>query len=56
MSAARISNRPVFVLRELVDSMRLNQIVLPGQTYLQNLVRRALALLGVTGGLKAQSN
>jgi len=43
MSAARISTRPVFVLRELVDSMRLNRIVLPGYTYLQDVVRRALA-------------
>jgi len=43
MSAARISTRPVFVLRELVDFMRLNRIVLPGYTYLQDVVRRALA-------------
>ena len=43
MFAARISTRPVFVLRELADFMRLNRIVLPGYTYLQDVVRRALA-------------
>lgn len=44
LSAARISSRPLYVLRDLVDHMRHKRIVLPGYTYLQNLVRRALTL------------
>ena len=43
LSAARMSSRPVYVLRDLVDHMRQNRIVMPGYTYLQDLVRRALA-------------
>jgi len=43
LSAARISSRPVYVLRDLVDHMRQNRIIMPGYTYLQDLVRRALA-------------
>ncbi|MDA0681538.1 MAG: Tn3 family transposase [Proteobacteria bacterium] len=42
VAAARISSRPVYVLRDLVDHMRQTRIVLPGYTYLQDLVRRAL--------------
>ena len=41
--AVRISSRPVYVLRELVDLLRRERIVLPGYTYLQDLVREALA-------------
>ena len=40
LSAARISSRPVYVLRDLVDHMRQTRIVLPGYTYLQDMVRR----------------
>lgn len=43
LSAARISSRPVYVLRDLIDFLRQNRIVLPGYTYLQDVVRRALA-------------
>jgi len=41
--AARISSRPVYVLRELVDLLRRERVVLPGYTFLQDLVREALA-------------
>ena len=41
--AARISSRPVYVLRELVNLLRRERVVLPGYTILQNLVRGALA-------------
>jgi hypothetical protein len=40
--AARISSRPVYVLRELVDLLRRERVVLPGYTILQNIVRAAL--------------
>jgi hypothetical protein len=40
--AARLSSRPVYVLRELVDLLRRERIVLPGYTILQNMVRGAL--------------
>jgi len=40
---ARISSRPVYVLRELVDLLRRERVVLPGYTILQNVVRGALA-------------
>jgi len=40
--AARISSRPVYVLRELVDLLRRERVVLPGYTILQNTVRGAL--------------
>ena len=43
LSAARISSRPLYVLRDLVDHLRRQRIVLPGYTYLQDVVRRALA-------------
>jgi TnpA family transposase/CheY-like chemotaxis protein len=43
LAAARISSRPVYVLRELVDYLRQQRIVLPGYTYLQDLVRQALS-------------
>ena len=43
LEAARISSRPVYVLRDLVDYLRQQRIVLPGYTYLQDVVRRALA-------------
>jgi hypothetical protein len=34
LSAARISSRPVYVLRDLVDHLRRQRIVLPGYAYL----------------------
>ena len=40
--AARISSRPVYVLRELIDHLRHRRIVLPGYTFLQDVVSRAL--------------
>jgi hypothetical protein len=40
--AARISSRPVYVLRELIDHVRQRRIVLPGYTFLQDVVSRAL--------------
>ena len=43
MAAARRSSRPVYVLRDLVDHLRQQRVVLPGYTYLQDVVRRALA-------------
>lgn len=53
--AARISSRPVYVLRELVDLLRQRRIVLPGYTILQDMVRIALVferkrLAGALGG------
>jgi hypothetical protein len=42
--AARISSRPVYVLRELVDLLRRERVVLPGYTFLQDVVRGALAV------------
>lgn len=39
--AVRISSRPVYVLRELVDLLRRERVVLPGYTYLPDLVREA---------------
>jgi hypothetical protein len=41
--AARISSRPVYVLRELVELLRRERALLPGYTNLQDLVRGALA-------------
>jgi hypothetical protein len=41
--AARISSRPVYVLRELVDLLHRERAVLPGYTFLQDLVHGALA-------------
>jgi hypothetical protein len=41
--AARISSRPVYVLCELVDLLRRERVVLPGYTFLQDVVREALA-------------
>jgi hypothetical protein len=41
--AARISSRPVYVLRELVDLLRWERVVLPVCTILQNMGRGALA-------------
>ncbi len=54
--AARISSRPVYILRELVDLLRRERVVLPGYTILQNSVRAALVferkrLTGVLDGL-----
>ena len=43
LRAARISNRPLHVLRDLADHLRRERVVLPGYSYLQDLVRRALA-------------
>ena len=43
LAAARISSRPVYVLRDLMDYLRYQRIVLPGYTYLQDVVRRALS-------------
>jgi hypothetical protein len=43
LQAARISSRPVYVLRELVDLLRRERVVLPGYTYFQDVVRGALA-------------
>jgi hypothetical protein len=40
---ARISSWPVYILRELVDLLRRERVVLPGHTILQNMVRGALA-------------
>jgi len=39
---ARISSRPVYVLRDRVDPLRREGVVLPGYAILQNLVRAAL--------------
>jgi hypothetical protein len=41
--AARISSRHLYVLRDLVDYLPRQRIVLPRYTYLQDVVRRALA-------------
>jgi hypothetical protein len=54
--AARISSRPVYVLRELVELLRRERVVLPGYTILQNMLRGALVfererLSGALGGL-----
>ncbi len=54
--AARISSRPVYVLRELVDLLRQKRIVLPGYTFLQDVVRETLTferkrLTGALSGL-----
>ncbi len=57
--AVRTSSRPVYVLRELVDLLRRERVVLPGYTFLQDLVRDALAferrrLSGVLDGLMSK--
>ena len=59
--AVRISSRPVYVLRELVDLLRRERVVLPGYTYLQDLVREALAferkrLAGALEGLMGEED
>ena len=59
--AVRISSRPVYVLRELVDLLRRERVVLPGYTYLQDLVREALAferkrLAGALEGLMSDED
>ena len=59
--AARISSRPVYVLRELVELLRRERVVLPGYTILQNMVRAALAfererLAGALEGLIDATN
>jgi hypothetical protein len=41
--AACISSRPVCVLRELVDLLRRERVGLPGYTFLEDMVREALA-------------
>jgi len=41
--AACISSRPVYILRELVDLLRREPVALPGYTFLQDVVRGALA-------------
>ena len=41
---ARISTRPAYVLRELIDHLRQRRIVLPGYSFLQDVVSRALTL------------
>ncbi|MFT5446565.1 MAG: TnpA family transposase [Gammaproteobacteria bacterium] len=43
LRAARISSRPLYVLRDLVDHLRHRQVVLPGYSYLQDIVQRALS-------------
>jgi len=43
LNAARISSRPLYVLRDLVDYLRRERIVLPGYSFLQDVVRRALS-------------
>ena len=40
---ARISTRPAYLLRELIDHLRQHRIVLPGYSFLQDVVSRALA-------------
>jgi TnpA family transposase len=57
--AVRISSRPVYILRELVDLLCRERVVLPGYTYLQDLVREALAferkrLAGALEGLMSR--
>ncbi|MDX2435714.1 MAG: DUF4158 domain-containing protein, partial [Acidobacteriota bacterium] len=57
----RISSRPVYVLRELVDLLRRERVVLPGYTFLQDLVREALAferkrLAGALEGLMSDED
>lgn len=43
LAAARISSRPAYVLRDLTDYLRHQRIVLPGYSYLQDVVRHALS-------------
>jgi hypothetical protein len=43
LAAARSSSRPVCVLRDLTDYICHRRIILPGYTYLQDVVRRALS-------------
>ncbi len=43
LAAARISSRPIYVLRDLIDHLHYQRIVLPGYSYLQDVVRRALS-------------
>lgn len=40
--AVRISSRPAYVLRELIDHLRQQRIVLPGYSFIQDVVSRAL--------------
>ena len=42
IQAARLSSHPVYVLRQLIDHLRQQRIVLPGYSFLQDVVSRAL--------------
>lgn len=43
LNTARISGRPLYVMRDLIDYLRRERIVLPGYTTLQDIVRSALS-------------
>jgi hypothetical protein len=40
----RISGRPLYIMRDIVDFLRRERAVLPGYTTLQDIVRRALTI------------
>lgn len=43
LDTSRISGRPLYVMRDLIDYLRRERIVLPGYTTLQDIVRNALS-------------
>ena len=44
LNTVRISGRPLYVMRDLIDYLRRGRIVLPGYTTLQDIVRSALSV------------
>jgi hypothetical protein len=44
LRTVRISGRPLYIMRDLVDFLRRERIVLPGYTTLQDIVRGALTI------------
>jgi hypothetical protein len=44
LRTVRISGRPLYIMRDLVDFLRRERIVLPGYTTLQDIVRSALTI------------
>ncbi|MBT4520665.1 MAG: Tn3 family transposase [Halieaceae bacterium] len=44
LRTVRISGRPLYIMRDLVDFLRRERVVLPGYTTLQDIVRSALTI------------
>jgi hypothetical protein len=41
-NSAKISSKPIFVFREIIHFLEVNRIILPGYTYLQDVVSKSL--------------